>query len=114
MLGIVERCSVRRKVQGRLIRLEIIQWIVEVLKTSNELEQGTLEYMAALLMNLVLRTEGKRVAHNPELGIVKILVPLLAIESEQVRTYVNGTLYAILTTKTMRQEAKVSFRAYWG
>ena len=107
-LGIIEKCSIRRKVQSQLIQLELIQWILEVLKTSNELDQYTLEYITALLMNLVLRTEGKKVSHDPKLEMVKTLIPLLSIESEQIRTHVNGTLYAILTTRAMRQEAKVS------
>lgn len=57
-------------------------------------------------MNLSLRKDGKTACEEANIDIMKILNILLTHESLQVKTFVNGTLYSILTKKTIKQRAK--------
>lgn len=56
-------------------------------------------------MNLSLRTAGKDKIEKSQLDIIAILNNLLEHENTQVRTYVNGTLYSILTRKKLKEHA---------
>jgi len=83
----------------------MIDWLENILK--NEIENTsfyTLEYATALLMNLSLRTAGKdKIETSNEL--LPTLNNLLEHENLQVRTYVNGTLYSILTRARLKEQA---------
>jgi len=96
----------------------------------DNLSDYTLEYTAALLMNLSLRTMGKQACEDPSLETLTILSDLLENDNHQasqmpnpppclvacssipptpamqVRTYVNGTLYSILTRPALREKAQ--------
>jgi len=109
VLGVIEKCSVTRRAQDNLIELKVVEWIIDLLQTQTEFDRFTLEYTTALLMNLVLRSKGKKIAQDPKLQSLKTLLPLLAVDSYEIRTHVNGTLFSVLTSKIMRQEAKVYF-----
>lgn len=88
-----------------MIQFDVIKWIVETIR--DELEQlsdYTLEYATALLMNLSLRAEGKNKCEEiPD--ILTVLSELIEIENMQVRTHVNGTLYSILTRRSLKHQA---------
>ncbi len=56
-------------------------------------------------MNLSLRTQGKHSAEAAESDILQVLNDLLECHSTQVRTYVNGTLYSILTCAGLKERA---------
>ncbi len=88
-----------------MIQFDLISWIVETIKDElDTLCDYTLEYATALLMNLSLRSEGKRKCEEiPD--ILHILNELIENENLQVRTHVNGTLYSILTRKTLKDHA---------
>lgn len=47
-----------------MIADDLIGWLVDELQDSDCLSDYTLEYSAALLMNLCLRTKGKDEAHG--------------------------------------------------
>ena len=65
----------------------------------------TLEYATALLMNLSLRTLGKdKLSKHPN-EVITMLNKFIAHDNNQVRTYINGTLYSILTRKTLKDAA---------
>ena len=66
-----------------------------------------MEYATALLMNLSLRNRGKDECEKliPQINIVKVLSDMMEHENLQVRTHVNGTLYTILTRKSLKQQA---------
>lgn len=49
----------RRSQQTAMIADDLIGWLVDELQDSDCLSDYTLEYSAALLMNLCLRTKGK-------------------------------------------------------
>lgn len=88
-----------------MILFDVIQWIVETIRDElDSLSDYTLEYATALLMNLSLRKQGKdKCEAIPD--ILTILNELIESENLQVRTHVNGTLYSILTRKSLKQHA---------
>jgi LisH domain-containing protein ARMC9 len=62
-----------------------------------------LEYTTALLMNLSLRTEGKNKCEEmPKNIVLQVLSDLIEHDNMVVRTHVNGTLYSILTRKSLK------------
>ncbi|KAK1897503.1 LisH domain containing protein ARMC9, partial [Dissostichus eleginoides] len=89
VLVALQKLSLRRSQQTAMIADDLIGWLVDELQDSDCLSDYTLEYSAALLMNLCLRTKGKGEAQNHE-----------------IRPYVNGALYSILCIPSVRQEAK--------
>nr|XP_029490908.1 lisH domain-containing protein ARMC9 [Oncorhynchus nerka] len=96
----------RRSQQSAMIEDGLIDWLVDELQDSDCLSDYTLEYAVALLMNLCLRTRGKRkCAENPKY-VLKVLTDLLGHENHEIRPYVNGTLYSILCIPAVREEAK--------
>mgnify|MGYP000229652053 CR=1 FL=1 len=69
------------------------------------LSEYSVEYSTALLMNLSLRTDGKRHAAGEGLGILDMLTDFLESANTQVRTYVNGTLYSVLSHPVLKERA---------
>merc|ERR1719181_76229 len=63
----------------------------------------SLEFASALLMNLTLRSSGRRRCN--ELGAYEILVGLIEHPNPQVRTHVNGSLYSLLGLASFRAHA---------
>lgn len=61
---------VRRSQQTAMIEDDLIGWLVDELQDSDCLSDYTLEYSAALLMNLCLRTKGKRMKNIMWIKIV--------------------------------------------
>jgi hypothetical protein len=66
------------------------------------MSEYSIEYSTALLMNLCLRSEGKQRASNPSMQLLEMLADYLESENEQVRTYVNGTMYSVLSLPSMK------------
>lgn len=106
-LVVFQKLSLGREAQSQMIKLDVIKWTVNMLKIEGAtLPDYTLEYSTALLMNLSLRSQGKRKCEELDADILKVLNELLEHENLQVRTYVNGTLYCILERRKLREEAK--------
>mmetsp|Transcript_35864 Transcript_35864/g.114867 ORF Transcript_35864/g.114867 Transcript_35864/m.114867 type:complete len:671 (+) Transcript_35864:52-2064(+) len=64
-LAAMQRLSLRRAPQDRMIELGLVEWVIGVLGWQEEAIQGmpsefSLEFGSAMLMNLALRTSGKR------------------------------------------------------
>ncbi|XP_062868784.1 lisH domain-containing protein ARMC9 isoform X2 [Trichomycterus rosablanca] len=106
VLGALQKLSLRRVHQSSLIRLGLIGWLVDELQDSDCLSDYTLEYAVALLMNLCLRTQGKRKCTEKAKHVLKVLTDLLGHENHEIRPYVNGALYSILSVPSLRKEAK--------
>ncbi|KAJ8021710.1 LisH domain-containing protein ARMC9 [Holothuria leucospilota] len=105
-LGTLQKLSLKRHLQTWMIESGIISWLIQVLEDSDALSDYTLEYSVALLMNLCLRTQGKKKC-IPERGkVLKVLSDLLGHEDQEIRPYVNGTLYSILSVPEIRDEAR--------
>lgn len=65
-----------------------------------------MEYTTALLMNLSLRVQGKNKCEElPKNSVLKVLSELIEHDNMVVRTHVNGTLYSILTRKSLKIQA---------
>ncbi|XP_035509312.1 lisH domain-containing protein ARMC9 isoform X2 [Morone saxatilis] len=106
VLVALQKLSLRRSQQTAMIADDLIGWLVDELQDSDCLSDYTLEYSAALLMNLCLRTKGKRKCAENAKHVLKVLTDLLGHENHEIRPYVNGALYSILCIPTVRQEAK--------
>ncbi|XP_032381628.1 lisH domain-containing protein ARMC9 isoform X2 [Etheostoma spectabile] len=106
VLVALQKLSLRRSQQTAMIADNLIGWLVDELQDSDCLSDFTLEYSAALLMNLCLRTKGKRKCAETAKHVLKVLTDLLGHENHEIRPYVNGALYSILCIPSVRQEAK--------
>lgn len=85
----------------------MIEWIVKVIWTElKTLSEYSLEYASALLMNLTLRTIGKNACENPELKVPHLLYSLIEHNNDQIRTYVNGTLFSLFSRRPLWDMAK--------
>lgn len=104
-LGVLQKLSLKRTAQLDMIKFDVLDWLMKVLKNDESIADYTLEYATALLMNLSLRTMGKdKLAKNPN-DVISMLNRYIAHENNQVRTYINGTLYSILTRKALKEAA---------
>ena len=116
-LGALQKFSLRRKPQTVMIENDLIAWIASILKQHSEsetktkedgsglLSEYTIEYATALLMNLSVRTLGKIKCEDKSVGILTVMNDLLESDNHQVRTYVNGTLYSVLTRPSLKDQA---------
>ena len=60
LLGSLQKLSLRRALQSQMIISgKLIPWLVATLAQPDNLSDYVLEYSAALLMNLCLRTKGR-------------------------------------------------------
>ncbi|KAK3104927.1 hypothetical protein FSP39_013356 [Pinctada imbricata] len=106
VLGALQKLSLRRNLQTAMIEAGLIEWLVKVLEDNDSLSDYTLEYSVALLMNLCLRTAGKKRCETNAHQTLKVLSDLLGHENQEIRPYVNGALYSILAIPSIREEAK--------
>src|SRR5687767_13216550 len=89
-----------------MIEVDVIKWLAVAMSDLDSLSEFSLEYGAALLMNLSLRNSGKLKCFSQQFDILQVLNDLLEHENPRVRTYVNGTLYSVLSLKEMKERAK--------
>ncbi|KAM3876371.1 lisH domain-containing protein ARMC9 [Diretmus argenteus] len=106
VLVALQKLSLRRSQQTAMIADDLIGWLVDDLQDPDCLSDYTLEYSVALLMNLCLRTKGKRKCAQNAKHVLKVLTDLLGHENHEIRPYVNGALYSILCIPSVRQEAR--------
>jgi ketosteroid isomerase-like protein len=105
-LGSLQKLSLRRQAQSEMIEQEMLEWLSKLLKSdADAISYYTLEYATALLMNLSLRTAGKAKIESSSIDLIRVLHGLIEHENTQVRTYVNGTLYSILTRQKLKERA---------
>jgi hypothetical protein len=65
-----------------MIQLDIMKWLVKILQDHQHLSPFSLEYASALLMNLSLRSSGKRKCSKED--ILSVLNDLLEHENPMV------------------------------
>ncbi|NXB76399.1 ARMC9 protein, partial [Donacobius atricapilla] len=106
VLGALQKFSLRRTLQSAMIKDGLIFWLVDVLIDPDCLSEYNLEYCAALLMNLCLRSAGKKICASIPNHTLRVLSSLLDHENPKVQSYVNGALYSILAIPSVREEAK--------
>ncbi|XP_075878712.1 lisH domain-containing protein ARMC9 isoform X3 [Nelusetta ayraudi] len=105
VLVALQKLSLRRAQQTAMIKDNLIGWLVDELHDSDCLNDNTLVYSTALLLNLCLRTAGKRKCAEDTKHVLKVLTDLLGHENQEIWPYVNGALYSILSIPSARQEA---------
>ncbi len=64
-----------------------------------------MEYLTALLLNLSLRTIGKDKFEEIRYSVLDLLNNLMTHPNEDMKTYVNGTLYSIFTRTSIKKIA---------
>ncbi|NXT30237.1 ARMC9 protein, partial [Syrrhaptes paradoxus] len=106
VLGALQKFSLRRALQSAMIKDGLIFWLVDVLTDTDCLSDYTLEYSVALLMNLCLRSAGKKMCARIANHVLKVLSDLLCHENHEIQPYVNGALYSILGNPSVREEAR--------
>ncbi|XP_015270455.1 PREDICTED: lisH domain-containing protein ARMC9, partial [Gekko japonicus] len=106
VLGALQKLSLRRAMQSAMIKDGLIPWLVEALKDTDCMSDYTLTYSTALLMNLCLRSAGKKTCVKISNEVLKVLSDLLGHEHHEIHSYVNGALYSILALPSIREEAR--------
>ncbi|NWU98897.1 ARMC9 protein, partial [Upupa epops] len=106
VLGALQKFSLRRALQSAMIKNGLIFWLVDVLTDTDCLSDYTLEYSVALLMNLCLRSAGKKMCASISKHVLEVLSALLGHENHKIQPYVNGALYSILAIPSVREEAR--------
>jgi len=107
-LAALQRLSLRRAPQDQMIGLGLVEWAVSVLGWADQApgmpSEFSLEFGSALLMNLALRTQGKKKC----VGLDTLTVSLNLMEhwNAQIRTHINGTLYSLLSVVSFRARAR--------
>uniref|UniRef100_H2YYH6 LisH domain-containing protein ARMC9 n=1 Tax=Ciona savignyi TaxID=51511 RepID=H2YYH6_CIOSA len=106
LLGCLQKLSLRRLLQSVMIKGDLIQWLVGTLgERSLGLSDYMLEYAVALLMNLCLRKSGKVKCAENAGQVLKVLSDLLSHDNMDIRPYINGALYSVLSNPVVREEA---------
>ncbi|KAI8848511.1 hypothetical protein BC829DRAFT_393725 [Chytridium lagenaria] len=106
LIGTLQKLSLRRQAQTVLNRLNAINTLLDILESFDKYSDYSVEYSVALLMNLCLRTAGrKQCLRDPE-RVLGVLADLIQTENPQILTYVNGTLYSILAEPEIRECAR--------
>ncbi|KAG8445016.1 hypothetical protein GDO86_009963 [Hymenochirus boettgeri] len=106
VLDTLQKLSLRRTMQSGMIRDGLILWLVQELEDTDHLSDYSLENTVALLMNLCLRSAGRKMCSKDAGHVLRVLSDLLGHKNQEIQSYVNGALYSILTVPSMREEAK--------
>ncbi|KAI8907350.1 hypothetical protein EDD86DRAFT_227980 [Gorgonomyces haynaldii] len=106
ILGALQKLSLRRNAQSAMNDLQMVSYLVDILQDLEDLSEYSIEYGAALLMNLCLRSKGKQEACQNPPKILKTLNQLIEHDNSQVKTYVNGCLYSLFSDEYIREEGK--------
>ncbi|XP_063772629.1 lisH domain-containing protein ARMC9 isoform X3 [Pseudophryne corroboree] len=106
ILGSLQKLSLGRSMQSAMIKDGLIYWLIQELEDTEHLSDYTVEYSVALLMNLCLRSAGKKTCAKAAGRVLKVLSDLLGHENHEIRPYVNGALYSILAITSIREQAR--------
>lgn len=108
-LGILQNLSLRQGPQKIMIRNGLVETCFVILdQEKDRLCSYSLDYFTALLMNLCLRREGREACEALKMDIFDVLENMLHFESNQVRTFVNGILFSLLTSPKLKKRAQES------
>lgn len=84
LFGVLQKLSLRRECQSIMIKNGWVDYLLELLEDVESLSEYSIEYGSALLMNLCLRTQGKRVCANNPSKSLRILLELIEHDNIQV------------------------------
>ncbi|RKP01761.1 hypothetical protein CXG81DRAFT_25600 [Caulochytrium protostelioides] len=109
LLGCCQKLSLRRRVQNTMNALAFVPLLLFRVLTPARLDAlhpYTVEYAMALVMNLCIRSAGRAQCAKDSARVLETLRSLLADDDAQTRTYVHGTLYALLAERSIREQAR--------
>uniref|UniRef100_A0A4W4FQ01 LisH domain-containing protein ARMC9 n=1 Tax=Electrophorus electricus TaxID=8005 RepID=A0A4W4FQ01_ELEEL len=106
VLGALQKLSLRRVHQSALIRYGLIGWLVGELQHSDCLSDYTLEYAVSLLFSFIFIDNYLEYTIYFYYMLVCVCVSMCLCVCVQIRPYVNGALYSILSIPTVRKDAK--------
>ncbi|KAG2428989.1 hypothetical protein HXX76_011233 [Chlamydomonas incerta] len=103
----LQKLSLKRRAQSQMIRQGAVGWVVDFLQDLDSASPTAVEYGAALLMNLCLRSAGRAAAAAPGVvaPLLRLCEALLDAPNEQVRTYTHGILYSVFSRPEVRAAA---------
>ncbi|CAF4272221.1 unnamed protein product, partial [Adineta steineri] len=84
LLAALQKLSLRRSVQTIMINQNTIKWLIPLLSHTDRLSDYTLEYGVALLMNLCLRTNGRKKCAEIAEQAITVLSSLLTHPNQEV------------------------------
>lgn len=103
-LNALQKVSLRSEAQLLMIERGIIRWIAQTLKLEkDDLSETSLQYLTALLMNMTLKKAGKLKCEKEQM--LQLLVDLLEIKDQEVRTFVSGSIFSLIMLPRIRAEA---------
>ncbi|KAJ3128065.1 pH-response regulator protein palA/rim20 [Nowakowskiella sp. JEL0407] len=107
ILGALQKLSLRRRMQTVLNKKNMVTYLFNLLyENVDELSEYTIEYSSSLLMNLCLRTLGKKQCKDQDYDLIfKVLNSLLEVDNFQVKTYAHGIFYSLLNDSEIRKAA---------
>jgi len=107
ILAALQKLSLRCSQRVAMIDLGLVEWLIQRLSAdAHSMKAYTLEYSAALLMNLCLHHRAKERCVPLAKTVLKLLMMLLGTKVTQAIPYVNGTLYSLLAHPQLNHEAK--------
>lgn len=90
-----------------MIRFDMIKIIVGKIEREREtLPAHYLEYLVALLINILLHKEGPRKAEEIKGQIMMTLINLIECDNMSIRSLIHGSLYPLLCHRAFREKAK--------
>lgn len=103
-LNALQKVSLRSSAQLFMIERGIIRWIAQTLKLEkDDLSETSMQYLTALLMNVTLKKCGKQKCEKEQM--IQLLIDLLEIEEQEVRSFVCGSIYSLIMMPKIREEA---------
>lgn len=105
-LGVLEKMSLRRATQRLLIRLGFVRDLVGLLQDTELINDTIIIYISAQLMNLCMRSAGRRAAAEIGDRFLASICELLESEDVLVRAYVHGVCFSAMDSKPLRRKAR--------
>ncbi|KAJ1563158.1 LisH domain-containing protein armc9 [Cladochytrium tenue] len=105
-MGALQKLSLRRSAQSEMIQADLVEFLLDFLEGVSGLSDFSMENATALLMNLALRSAGRRRCMTRAERTLEILANLLDLGNLQVRTCVNGALFSLLSEPLFRKHAR--------
>lgn len=89
-----------------MITLGIIDMIFKVFKhEGQDISVFTLQFLTAMMMNLSLTKSSQSDFEMHKTELITIIIEHMTSENTQVRDYINGSIYLLLLSKPIKEEA---------
>jgi hypothetical protein len=100
VLGILQRISFSKAPRMQMIKLGIIPIIFNIFKAEgHEISDFTIQFSIATWMNLSLKKESYPDFEKYKSELIAIVMEQMVSPIENIRDYINGTIFLLLTSK---------------